>query len=515
MTTRLTAAGFVALALVATSCSGRARKSTPAPASRPSIVFLLADDLDVSEMAYMPNVKRLLADQGVSFSHDYVSASLCCPSRASILRGQYAHNTGVESNGSLNGGFETAYRLGIEQSTIGTWLHDAGYRTAYIGKYLNQYPDTARDTYVPPGWDEFDSAAVGDPYTEYNYTLNENGRLVHYGNRPSDYGTTVYVRKAERFIRAARNKPFFVYLNVYAPHQPATPAPEDRNLFPHATAPRTPSFNLDVPGKPRWLSDLKAQRAPGIASIDDLFRLRIRSLQAVDRGVAALVDTLRATHRLAATYFVFSSDNGFHLGQFRMPAGKETAYDTDIHVPLIVRGPGVPRGRTSDAIVGNIDVAPTLAQLAGVRTPRFVDGRSWAPTLHDPAVVPQERVAYLLEHWRESRAESFGTGPREPPDLDVGGKPPPSDVIDKSLPPPDIGFIPGYFGVRTKHYMYAEYSATSRELYMTDRDPYEIHNLASDPLQAPLVDRLHTLVARLRTCRADRCRTLENARVGI
>ncbi len=197
----------------------------------------------------MPNVQRLLTDEGVSFSHYYISVSLCCPSRTTLLRGQYSHNTGVLSNGSGNGGFETAHRLGIENSTIGTWLQQTGYRTAYIGKYLNAYPDSVSNTYVPPGWDEFDSASIGDPYTEYNYTLNENGHLVHFGSAPSDYGTDVYVNKAASFIKKSAGSPFFVYLNVYAPHQPAIPAPTDGQLFSHARG--TPFADLQPPRRNR------------------------------------------------------------------------------------------------------------------------------------------------------------------------------------------------------------------------------------------------------------------------
>ncbi len=229
---------LIALALALTSCSSdsknRTARSDPA---HPNIVFLLTDDLDVSSMAYMPNVHKLLANEGVTFSHYFVSNSLCCPSRSSILRGQYAHNTGVESNSALNGGFETAYRLGIEKSTIATWLQHGGYRTAYIGKYLNQYPDTAARTYVPPGWNEFDSAVAGNPYSEYRYTLNENHHLVQYGNTVSDYGTTVYVDKARTFIQKTAGTPFFLYLNVYAPHTPATPAQRDQRLFPRRALP--------------------------------------------------------------------------------------------------------------------------------------------------------------------------------------------------------------------------------------------------------------------------------------
>jgi arylsulfatase A-like enzyme len=287
---------------------------------------------------------------------------------------------------------------------------------------------------------------------------------------------------------------------------PATPAKRDRDLFPNARAPRTPTFNLTDRGKPAWLLALKRLNGAQVGGLDGLYRKRLQSLQAVDRGVAALVGTLRATNQLQNTYFVFSSDNGFHLGQFHMPAGKETPYDTDIHVPLVVRGPGVPAARTVAAMVGNIDLAPTLAQLAGVRSADFVDGRSFAAMLHDPTVDPHPRRAYLLEHWRPSMVETTGSGPKEPRDLDV-------EAAEKGIPIAGFDFIPGYRGVRTEHYMYAEYSSTSRELYATDSDPYEIFNLASDPQYAHLVAELHALVDRLERCEGATCRALEDAPV--
>ncbi len=503
-------AAALVVVLLASSCAST-RPSTSGGTRRPNIVFLLTDDLNVSEMAYMPNVARLLTAMGVSFTRYYVSVSLCCPSRTSLLRGQYAHNTGVESNGGSNGGFETAHRLGVEQSTVGTWLHDAGYRTAYIGKYLNAYPDTVAMTYVPPGWDEFDSAAAGDPYSEYRYTLNENGHLVSYGRSPSAYGTDVYVGKASNFIESAArdSRPFFVYLNVYAPHQPATPAPADRHRFATLRAPRGPTFNAaPEPTKPRWLRRLHAMRAPLISRVDGLFRQRIKSLQAVDRGVGKLVDTLQQTGQLANTYFVFSSDNGFHLGQFRMPSGKETAYETDIRVPLIVRGPGVPHGASVDALAGNIDIAPTFAALAGVNTPSFVDGRSLVRLLHDPQSSDDRRQSFLVEHWRETALRHTGPGPTEPRDADQTG---PLRTVDIPGPPHHVDTIPEFHGVRTRQYLYVEYATGERELYATDTDPFEIHNLAGDAADANVVAQFHALVRGLESCRGSQCRKLEDA----
>jgi len=505
--------GFVLLILLTSGCSfGTSHAATARSARRPNIVFLLTDDLDAHEVVYMPNLRRLIADEGVTFSRFYVSVSLCCPSRSSILRGQYSHNTGVLTNGSGNGGFETAYRLGLEHSTVGTWMQSAGYKTAFIGKYLNAYPDTAAHNYEPPGWNEFDSAVGGDPYSEYHYELNENGHIVPYGGAPDDYGTDVYVGMAEKFIRREQHKPFFIYLNTYAPHGPATPAPQDVNLFPGARAPRTPAFNdTHEAGKPSWLRRLRPLRAPGIATVDALFRLRIQSLQAVDRGIANLITTLRDTHQLANTYFVFTSDNGFHLGQFRLPAGKETAYDTDIQVPLMVRGPGVPAHRTCPFIFGNIDLAPTFARLAGANVPTWVDGRSFAPQLHDPSVDAYPRQAYLVEHWKESRTEHVGNGPTEPPDLDSHRS---SLVVAAAgVAPPRPDLIPPFHGVRTTRYLYVEYSTGERELYDTHKDPYELLNIVNDPAEARLVAHLHRLVARLEVCSAAECRRLEDAPV--
>jgi arylsulfatase A-like enzyme len=506
-------AAISALALLTSACSfGVSHASRHSPGPHPNIVFLLTDDLDAHEVAYMPNLRRLLTDEGVTFSRFYVSVSLCCPSRSSILRGQYSHNTGILTNGSGNGGFETAYRLRLEQSTIGTWLQKAGYKTAYIGKYLNAYPDTAHQNYEPPGWNEFDSAVRGNPYSEYNYTLNQNGRLVRYGNRPDDYGTNVYVGMADEFIRHEKHHPFFIYLNSYAPHGPATPAPQDVNRFPTAKAPRTPAFNVHEAGKPAWLRRLRALRAPGIANIDAAYRLRIRSLQAVDRGVATLIATLRDTHELSNTYFVFSSDNGFHLGQFRLPAGKETAYETDIKVPLIVRGPGVPRHRTCAFLFGNIDLAPTFARLAGTGVPMWVDGRSFAAQLRDPAVDAHPRQAYLVEHWKESRTEHIGRGPTEPPDHDADVESVPVRIVTAApgVPPPRKDLIPEFHGARTVRYLYVEYVTGERELYDTRTDPYELHNIVDLPADHALVERLHVLVARLEVCSAAVCRRLED-----
>jgi N-acetylglucosamine-6-sulfatase len=494
--------------------------STPAATRKPNIVFVLTDDLDMREVSTMPNVKALIARRGETFSNYFVSNSLCCPSRATTLRGQYAHDDGVESNGGGNGGFEAAHTKGIERSTVGTWLQAAGYRTALIGKYLNGYPNGASDRYEPPGWNDWITPSrPGNPYSEYNYTLNDNGRLVHHGHAPADYGTDVYVHAAKDFITGAaeQSRPFFLYLAPYAPHRPATPAPRDVGSYPGARAPHTAGYNeADVRDKPAWV-----RREPRLSpfvqrKIDGLYRRRIQSLRAVDDGVAGLVDTLRKSGQLANTYFVFTSDNGFHLGQHRLPAGKETAYEEDIHVPMFVRGPGVPAGAHVDALVGNVDLAPTFAALAGARVPDFVDGRSFAPFLSDPEQGPADwRHAYLLEHWLEtpggpSRSSDL---PLEPPDPDQSG--PGRSVSSPKHKRPRrhvqwlaLNDIPNFRGLRTARYTYVEYDTGERELYDLSKDPAELRNLPPGAEPA-LRERLHRELLGLANCTGAGCRTAE------
>jgi arylsulfatase A-like enzyme len=513
---RLLAAVLALLTVTACATSNaRTRPPTPAPtshatsqgpAARPNFVFLLTDDLDAREISVMPRLKSLMTDQGTTLSDYNVSVSWCCPSRSTTLRGQYAHNTKVWSNTAPNGGFGRFYGNKLEDSTIATWLKGAGYRTGLFGKYLNGYPEQAPvgEKYVPPGWTTWEVPAAGSPYHQFNYTLNNNGKLEHHGSKASDYLTDVLNLKVRKFIKAPSSKPFFAYVGVYNPHAPATPAPRHRNLFKNVKAPRTPTYNeKDLTGKPTEVRRLPRISAKESATWDALYRNRLRSLQSVDDMIGDLIGSLRDSGKLANTYFVFTSDNGFHIGQHRMPPGKNTAYDEDTRVPFVVRGPGVPAGRTVDALAGNVDVAPTLADLAGVKSPGFVDGRSLVPLMR-PGTPKTWRTAYLLEH---------GHGPGTKPPL----KPPKNGVLE----PPELlspstrekFYLAPYEGVRTGRYVYVEYSTGERELYDLARDPNEMHNLALDK-SPPTVSLLASFAARLkkmRACKGRACDAAEDA----
>ncbi|MFI5181051.1 MAG: sulfatase [Thermoanaerobaculia bacterium] len=494
----------------ARAAAGDDRKDVDvASAPGPNIILVLTDDQDVEldSLSYMPRVKQLLSDQGTSFSNFFVPLSLCCPSRTSILRGQYPHNTHVLTNSLPLGGFEKVYADNLESSTIATVLHGAGYRTVLLGKYLNGYPDTASPTYVPPGWDEWYSPASGNPYSEFHYTLNENGALVKYGRTPGDYLTDVIAGKAEDFIHrmaAKPGQPFFIYFATYAPHAPYTPAPRHAHLFPNVKAPRPPSFNeADVTDKPAYIATKPLLTQAKIDGIDVAYRKRLQALQSVDEAVAALVEALAATGRLSNSYIFFTSDNGYHMGEHRLPPGKYTPYETDIHVPLIVRGPRVPAAVVRDQLAANVDLAETFAELAGVPQLSFSDGRSLTGLLR-PEPPSSWRQAFLLEEFAtgefvltnaaESADPWSAVGVREPPDAgDLQGA---------------AARIPSYYGFQAPGYKYVEYETGERELYLAS-DPYELTNVAlrvSPSMAAALAAYLGTL----HNCKGDGCRAAES-----
>ena len=201
----------------------------------PNIVLVLADDLDarLGTLDYTPYIRDLLQHQGLTFDNALVPVSLCCPSRVSLLRGQYVHNHEIYTNGPPDGGFQRAQELGLEADTLATVLQGAGYRTALLGKYLNGYPDAGAETYIPPGWDEFYSPSSDAAYFGFNYSMNMNGTLVPFGSDDEDYMTDVLSRTAVNFITRTvpLNEPFFMYIGTYAPHGPSTPAPRHANLF--------------------------------------------------------------------------------------------------------------------------------------------------------------------------------------------------------------------------------------------------------------------------------------------
>jgi len=501
-----------------------------APAARPNIIVVLADDLDdrlgTLSRAHHPNIHRLVADAGVSFERAFVTDALCCPSRTTLLRGQYTHNHGVYTNGGASGGYERYGPLDLEASTLATWLQAAGYRTGLFGKYINGYPLEGDPDHVPPGWSTWVSPAAGNPYGSYNYTLNVNGAQERHGRAAEDHITDVLAGHADAFVAraAADGAPFFALVAPYAPHAPADPAPRHAALLPDLAAPRGGSYDeADVSDKPAAIAGRPPLRPAQQAAGDALHRNRVLSMMAVDEMVERLVATLEATGQLADTVVLFTSDNGFHIGQHRLPQGKMTAYEEDIRVPLFVRGPGIWVGKTDAThLVGNVDLAPTLAELAGARTPDFVDGRSFAPLLWDtsdmtPAPTPWRR-AFVVEQYPFENERGVGGTPaaaeraglREPLDGDqaVDGGAVAGAVDRTTVAAAAAGPAPVYVAVRTDRHTYVEHATGERELYDNDADPYQLDNLASTAHVWTLAV-LSAWAHELHACAGADCRTLE------
>jgi arylsulfatase A-like enzyme len=464
--------GVVALA---TAASAPAQAARPA---RPNIVFILADDLSTNLLRYMPNVLRMQRE-GVSFTNYFVTNSLCCPSRASILTGQFPHDHEVLTNTAPFGGFEAFSDFGSEDRTFATALQDSGYRTGMLGKYLNGYHPSSG--YVPPGWSLWN--VPGNAYDGFGYVMSENGRTAHFGKRPRAYVTDVLSRRGRAFVSrvAKARKPFLLELASFAPHHPYTPAPRHAQAFPWLAAPRTAAFDAATAGAPEWLAGRGPLNLDESAAIDRDFRKRAQSVLALDELVGAVRATLKRRGLDKNTYVVFSSDNGFHMGEHRLTAGKMTAFDTDIRVPLIVVGPGVPAGEERDELVANVDLAPTFMGLAGVEPPRNVDGHALVGLLHGEA--PGDwRDAVLIEHHRP----------------------------EPSLEDPDIqarpsGTPPSYSALRTRFGTYVEYATGEREYYDLRVDPDQLENVY-DRLDATEQESLAETLAALRSChRADTC----------
>jgi N-acetylglucosamine-6-sulfatase len=456
----------------------------PAGAKRPNIVFILADDFSLDLIQYMPNLLKMQAD-GVTFANYFVTDSLCCPSRSSIFTGRYPHDTGIYRNVGADGGYLGFLNRGHERSTFATALTAAGYHTAMLGKYLNGYQP--RQHAVAPGWTLWDVA--GNGYPGFNYDLNQNGKVVYYANQPTDYLTDVVAAAATNFVRQqTAEAPFAIEIATFAPHAPYTPAPRDANALPGLRAPHTPAFNAAPDANaPKWLAALPELSEIEVAEIDIDYRKRAQSVLAIDAMIGALQEAVAAIGATDNTYFVFSSDNGYHMGEHRMMPGKMTAYDTDIHVPLIVTGPGVPAARTVDEIVQNIDLCPTFTELGFAAASASVDGRSLAPLLHGETVDGWRTVA-LVEHHGPVR-----------------------NVADPDLPGPRSGNPTTYEAIRMAGALYVEYANGEKEYHDLAADPYELRNTFA-ALPADHKAALHAALDAVQNCHdAAACRAAERA----
>ncbi len=485
---------LILVALVSGLSSSAPGGSAQAQSKRPNVVVIMTDDQTVQDLDAMTRTKQAIGDRGVTFANSFVSYPLCCPSRATFFSGQYAHNHGVMGLEPPTGGygrFDTANSLPV-------WMQRAGYNTSHIGKFLNGYgSDTPAN--VPPGWDEWRGSVDPSTYLMWGYTLNENGLFNTYGSEdvedPALYQTDVYRDKAVDYIRrrSLKRNPFFLSLAFLAPHHeirsdrqrlPARPAPRHLGTMGGAALPIPPSFGEpDLTDKPVYVQ----RRSPPLTqeNIDQItanYRSRQESLLAVDEAVAAIVAQLRRSGVYDNTYIVFTSDNGFLQGEHRVRSGKTLPYDPSVRVPLLISGPGISKGKTSQELVANIDLAPTLLDIANGRSGKTMDGRSLLPYAFDPD-LRSERILLL-----ETGGQRMGK--LEP---DQGPVAPLRNLLT-------------YKAVRTEDYIYVAYRNGDRELYDMRRDPFQLNSVDAASRYRDARTALSRELGRLSDCRGDVCR---------
>ena len=419
----------------------------------PNVVVVMTDDQNLASIAWMNRVQSWRS-RSIDFTRAYVSTPVCAPSRATFLTGDYAHRHGVISN------FLAAPTLDAS-STVATWLHDGGYVTGLVGKYMN-YEHLLPG--VPPGWDEWQALDLdqgGDGFTDYG--VDENGTRIRYGGTPREYSTDLLAARALDFVRTNRDAPFFLLFTPYAPHLPAVPAPRHAGMM-QLEPPWRPAnwHEPDVSTKPGWVGFMKAYATPEATAVDDADRLRqLESLQSVDEAFGRLEDLLEKTGLFDNTVIVFTSDHGYHWGEHWWNS-KFTAYEESLRVPLVVSYPArAPESASRDEIVVNMDLAPTIAALAGVPVPSGRDGIDVSGLLDGPGVT---RDDFLIRNW------------------------------GAIIVPPWSGVHEG----RLKYVSLESSGGVLEELYDVEADPMELANLAFSPAYAADLDRLRQRLVELR-----------------
>lgn len=422
---------FVWISTTTTVCSVMA-------AQPPNIILILTDDQRWDTLSYMPTVQAQLVNKGITFTNMFANTSNCCPSRGSILTGQYTHNHSVLSNDIPNGGATNFHDI----STLAVWLNNAGYKTALVGKYMNAY--TNLSPYIPPGWNEW-QAFISVDY--FDYTINENGTFKSYGADGEDYSTDVLATKAVSFIRnsAASDKPFFLYFAPNAPHAPYTPAARHVDHYAGITPWRPTNYNeSDVSDKPAWVRSLSMLDTDKQVKVDGNREQQLEALLGVDEALDSILQALKDTDQKDNTVVIFMSDNGYSWGEHRWAEAKTCVYEECMRLPLVIYYPGVTTPGQEARQVQTVDLAPTIAAITGVKVPHPINGLSLLPLLRGDSV--EWRKDILLEGW-----------------------------------PTNVTRMPVFGAVRTPMRKYVENMTGEKELYDLKNDPFELNNRISNP----------------------------------
>ncbi|KAH6706482.1 arylsulfatase [Leptodontidium sp. MPI-SDFR-AT-0119] len=482
---------------------------------RPNIVFVLTDDQDVhlASLDYMPFVKKHFLNKGTYFNKHYCTTAVCCPSRVTLWTGKAAHNTNITDVNPPYGGYPKFVTQGFNEAYLPVWLQQAGYNTYYTGKLFNVHTVDNYDKPYAAGFTGSDFLL--DPYT-YNYL---NSTFQHTGETPKsyegEYVTDVLAQKAYSLLdeAVAADNPFFLTIAPIAPHaniqmngsvlddnhtfefgSPVS-AKRHEHLFKDEKVPRTTSFNPDKPSGANWVLELKQQNQTNVDYNDHFYRQRLRALQAVDEMVDGLFDCLEAHGILDNTYIIYSSDNGFHIGQHRLQPGKSCGYEEDINIPLIIRGPGVAANHTTHIVTTHTDLSPTFFDLLGIPQRDDFDGTAIPVTKAGIELAQERRREHVnVEYW----GFAGGEGKYD------------HDILHENNTYKAIRILgPGY------NLYYSIWCNNEHELYDMDVDPSQMHNLLSKdhtisstianlPIHK-VVARLDSLLFVLKSCKGITC----------
>lgn len=444
---------------------------------KPNIILIVTDDQRADTVKYMPKLQKLLVDRGTHFTNAVVTTPLCCPSRATILTGQYAHNHNVKGNGKKN------YANFNDNITVATLLKENRYNTALIGKYLNGY----EAPYVPPGWSLFkvfdDSSEETGKYYDYNmvdYTEGSYPSIKSYGDAPEDYSTDVVTKLAIDFIEKSEGNPnpFFLLFAPRTPHEPFTPAPRHDSLAFELKPHRPPSFNEDdIKDKNSWLQRKQPFSVSEINELDLVQIKTVQMLQSLDESIEGIFSTLEKIGKLKETIIIFlGGDNGLHWGEHRLTK-KRSPYEESIRTALFIfDGRSDMRKSSFDQVVANIDLAPTILEYAGIRRPEYIDGLSLISRLQfgDPFINRD----YILIHQPGKTGKNFAV----------------------------------FKGVRSSSKVYIEIETQSGlelELYDLKTDPFQLENIASDPSRVNEVSKFKQILYLLADCKSVSCNLTE------
>ncbi|WAO90725.1 Arylsulfatase [Fusarium falciforme] len=502
--------------------------------AKPNIILILVDDQDVQmeSLKHMPLLKQHMADEGTLYQSHYwyVSGSKSIAFKVNILTGKMSHNTNVTDIVAPYGGYPKFISQGLNDNYLPVWLQDAGYSTYYAGKLFNAHTTDNYDKPHAAGWTSSNFLLDPFTYSYWNATWQEDKKPPV--SREGSYNTDDLAASTINYIRQAHSagRPFFIGSAPIAPHTevipkpgtyagnvspddpafqpevtPPRPAPRHANMFANLKVPRTPDFNPEKPSGVHWVAKLPRLNQAEIDYNDEFFRLRLQSLQAVDEMVERIVKELEILDILDNTYIIYTSDNGYHIGQHRLPPGKECGFETDINVPLLIRGPNVPRGMISDVMTSHTDLAPSIFRMAGIAPRSDFDGIS----------VPLTREE--MTRGKPSRPEHMG--------IEFWGL-----AMDEGLNGTMITINNTYKGIRLHsenfNLYYSVQCTNEHELYDMTVDPYQINNLLPSGANAtgmPIVDyakskaridghsllgvvsRLDALMMVMKSCRGETC----------